>query len=650
MKHWNRRMGVKILCFILSPILLVLTIAGAVGIYVMADVGVYTTSRQEMEQAWVEDLVWSEGRQMLDNHLDWQTGALVLPGNMDILGWESNLRYRLTNREGELLATNLLPGEDPQWLTTMHYDTRLEQNWVPSDSGNMVMSGLLHYVRCLGPDTDQGTWLLQCALDPALEVWDHYKLMDFALDHAYALRYWGIAIVAGCLLLAAILLINLFATASRRPGSDALHPGTLHKFPTDLVLALTLLGFSVGTEIIIYNSYHNLIETVMGIFWIAFCGYWGLGLLVGGFGRLKQGVLLKNTLVWKVCSFLWRILKKLWHIAMELLKSLPMVWRSGLVAALFGLWALLFWGFAWSSSGFSVLLLLTVPVMMAIMVLSAIALRKLQKAGENLAQGNLTHKVDTAGLYGDLKTHADNLNAISDGMARAVESRLQSERMKAELITNVSHDIKNPLTSIINYADLIAQEDCGNENHREYCQVLVRKSEHLKRLLEDLVEVSRASTGNLDVEPLPCDAATLLNQLSGEFQERCAAAGLTLLTRQPEEPVQILADSRRIWRVFENLMQNACKYSLPGSRVYLSLEKKVGFAQFAIRNTSREPLDISPEELMERFVRGDSSRTTEGNGLGLSIAQSLTQLQGGTMALTIDGDLFKVTVSLPLAE
>ena len=275
---------------------------------------------------------------------------------------------------------------------------------------------------------------------------------------------------------------------------------------------------------------------------------------------------------------------------------------------------------------------------------------QLERSGKALAQGELGYKVDTAKLLPPYRGHGENLNRIGEGMSLAVESRLKSERMKTELVANVSHDIKNPLTSIINYAGLIAGESCENPSHQEYARILGRKSEHLKRLLEDLVEISRANTGNMEVDLQPCDGRTLLQQVAGEFEDRCAAAGLTLMTRQPEEALCVRLDSRRIWRVFENLMQNACKYSLAGSRVYLSLEQVGKTAVFTLRNTSAQPLDMSPEELMERFVRGDRSRTGEGNGLGLSIAQSLTQLQGGEMALRIDGDLFKVTLTFPLAD
>ncbi|MEG2004359.1 MAG: HAMP domain-containing sensor histidine kinase, partial [Clostridia bacterium] len=218
------------------------------------------------------------------------------------------------------------------------------------------------------------------------------------------------------------------------------------------------------------------------------------------------------------------------------------------------------------------------------------------------------------------------------------------ERLKTELITNVSHDIKTPLTSIINYVDLISKEDCENEKIVEYTEVLARQSERLKKLIEDLVEASKVSTGNVEVALAPCDVGVLLSQTAGEYEQRLEASSLALILSSPKNPVTVMADGRLIWRVFDNLMNNVCKYSQPGTRVYLSLEVLGGEALVSLKNTSKSALNISSEELMERFVRGDGSRSTEGSGLGLSIAKSLTALQNGSLNLVIDGDLFKVTL------
>lgn len=272
---------------------------------------------------------------------------------------------------------------------------------------------------------------------------------------------------------------------------------------------------------------------------------------------------------------------------------------------------------------------------------------RLQKGMDALADGNLEYQIRTGGMIGIFREWGKSFNCIAQCMSEAVEQRIKSERMKTELITNVSHDLKTPLTSVINYANLIGQESCENKRIKEYAEVLLRQSERLRRLIEDLVEASKAATGNLEVELEPCEAEILLTQAAGEFEERLLDAGLELKLSHPEESVRIMADGRRLWRVFDNLMNNICKYAQSGTRVYLSLEETDGQAVITFKNTSHAPLNVSADELLERFTRGDVSRTTEGNGLGMSIAKSLTELQKGTFDLSIDGDLFKVILKFP---
>lgn len=260
------------------------------------------------------------------------------------------------------------------------------------------------------------------------------------------------------------------------------------------------------------------------------------------------------------------------------------------------------------------------------------------------------YKVDTKRLLWDFKSHGENLNNISSGMSAALDERIKSERLKTELITNVSHDIKTPLTSIINYVDLIKKEDIENETVQKYVEVLDRQSTRLKKLIEDLVEASKASTGNIKVDMAPCEVGVLLNQMQGEYEDKLKAAGLELIIKQPEESIRIMADGRHMWRIMDNLMNNICKYAQPSTRVYINLEVKDNRAVITFKNVSKYELNISADELMERFVRGDTSRNTEGSGLGLSIAKSLTELQGGRLELDIDGDLFKVIISFNMLQ
>ncbi|MBP5261791.1 MAG: sensor histidine kinase, partial [Clostridiales bacterium] len=363
-----------------------------------------------------------------------------------------------------------------------------------------------------------------------------------------------------------------------------------------------------------------------------------LGLSVSLSARVKLHMLIKGSLIYKMIRL---IIKGIFAI--------PLVWRTILILG--GISFIEFIAILASGGEEDILIimwflekLLFYPFILYI----AFMLRKLKNAGDKLAAGDITYRADTKGLWGDYKKHANNLNAVSDAVTIAVEDRLKSERMKTELITNVSHDIKTPLTSIINYASLMGATDPADPKMSEYSEVVVRQSEKLKRLIEDLVEASKASTGNLEIEPAPLDCCTFISQTAGEFKEKLDSCGLTLVTNAPDEKVMIMADGRRMMRIYDNLMNNICKYSQPGTRVYLTLEIANGKAVTTFKNISGSELNISADELVERFVRGDQSRNTEGNGLGLSIAKSLTELQGGTFDISIDGDLFKVTLVFPL--
>ena len=249
--------------------------------------------------------------------------------------------------------------------------------------------------------------------------------------------------------------------------------------------------------------------------------------------------------------------------------------------------------------------------------------------------------------FPDLRQHSEQLNDLGSAINTAVDERMKSERMKAELITNVSHDLKTPLTSIINYVDLLKKEDIQEEKAKEYIEVLDRKSQRLKKLTEDLVEASKASTGSLTVNPERLGVVQLVTQALGEYSEKLEAAGLQLVASMTDEEVYVQADGRHFWRILDNLMGNCVKYAMPGTRVYLDLVAWDGYVTFSLKNISAGQLNIPAEQLMERFVRGDESRTTEGSGLGLSIARSLIELQGGLFRLEVDGDLFKAVVSFP---
>lgn len=267
-----------------------------------------------------------------------------------------------------------------------------------------------------------------------------------------------------------------------------------------------------------------------------------------------------------------------------------------------------------------------------------------------IAEGDTSYQMDVRNLSGKELEMGRMLNSIGTGLEQALQEQVRSERLKADLITNVSHDIKTPLTSIISYVDLIKRENIQNQKIQEYLNVLDQKSQRLKTLTEDLVEASKASSGNVKLEIASIDLIEMIWQTNGEFEEKYALRHLELVSTIPNGPLIIEADGRHLWRVLENLYNNAFKYAMENSRVYVDVETRGEYAYFTIKNVSESPLNIRGNELTERFVRGDVSRTTEGSGLGLSIAKSLTDLQGGTFKILIDGDLFKVEIGLLIKE
>ena len=364
--------------------------------------------------------------------------------------------------------------------------------------------------------------------------------------------------------------------------------------------------------------------------------------------RLKVGKWWRNTILFGILWLIGRFFRGCSHLLRDIRDALSLGVRLPLLLLALLLIEFLLVISTGNGSGFALFLLfcLNGALIVAACFLGA-SLQKLRKAGQHLAAGEVDYQVDIRRMVRPLAQHGQNLNAIGQGMTIAVEQRMKSERLKAELITNVSHDIKTPLTSIVNYVDLL-QKKHTPQQEQEYLSVLARQSQRLKKLTEDLVEASKASTGNIQVELVPTNVNEILNQAAAEYGERLHAGRLELVVSLPEPPVTILADGRLLWRAVDNLLSNVVKYALAGTRVYLDAVLQADQVIISVKNISRDSLNVSAEELMERFVRGDSSRNTEGSGLGLNIAKSLTELQHGRLTLSIDGDLFKAELSFPL--
>lgn len=503
--------------------------------------------------------------------------------------------------------------------------------------------------------------------NPSLPKEDEYALIYHQAEQLYDNRNVIPVICCTGTILALLCFIFLLCSAGHKNGREGITPSAIHEIHLDVYTVVVAVGAFTGLYLAFGwigmnpGMINLIVLVVLFAAEVIWCTLYFMELAI----RLKMGKWWQNTILYRVFRFFGRFCKRVFRGIVKLIRGIPMVWRTALlclavcVAEFFGL--ILFYNdrvvllFFWAIEKF---------ILCGAITFVALMCKELQEGSEALADGDLNHKLDTSHMVLSFKEHGENLNSIGEGISAAVEQRMKSEHLKTELITNVSHDIKTPLTSIINYADLIGKEVSGDvkdtgdgagtetaqerEQHiSEYAEVLLRQSQKLKKLLDDLLEASKATTGNLEVHPEVCDVSVLLSQAVGEYEQRFSEKKLETIVKQPEETVKVMADGRHLWRVFDNLLNNIYKYAQAGSRVYLNVEHDGQNANIIFRNMSAYPLEMSPEELEERFTRGDRSRHMEGNGLGLSIAKSLTELQKGDMEIVTDGDLFKVVITLP---
>ncbi len=391
-----------------------------------------------------------------------------------------------------------------------------------------------------------------------------------------------------------------------------------------------------------FNAFYKLGVMGAGAFFAAGVGCAAL-LLRTLAVRLKAGCLGKTTLLCRVVTWMVRTIHDFVHF-------LPFTWK---IVLGFGAYVIVTFFLVMEGvyNGAFMFMYLCLQLTLALFLAWwAYGYYRLRQGTKTIAGGDLEYQIDTRRMPYDLRLQAEDLNNISAGLSAAVDEKMKSERFKAELITNVSHDLKTPLTSIINYVNLLKSTDQTDPKAAEYIEVLDRKSLRLKKLTEDLVEASKASTGVLSVVREKIGMSQLIDQALGEWEEKLNDRKLALVTNLPEGETWVYADGRHLWRVIDNLLSNCSKYAMEGTRVYLDLERGKGQVALSVKNVSREPLNVPAERLMERFVRGEESRSTEGSGLGLSIARSLTELQGGSFDLAVDGDLFKAIVILPQAN
>ena len=449
-------------------------------------------------------------------------------------------------------------------------------------------------------------------------------------------------------------MVWLTVTAGRRPEDEEIHLNGFDRWYTEIaagtVIGIWLAGTIISGTLIANSSlgYSHVVVTV--IVTCLICGTYTMAWFLIGYlslvRRIKAGTLWKNSLIRKVLKWIGKCSGKLADFARAFSRNTAEKIKVLLVGGAFLFLQFLIIGCVFSGAGVFLLALMAVDVAVMIFAIrKADGLDLIMDGLKKISDGELQYKIKTDTLTGKQKVMAEYINNIGSGLDAAVENSLKKERMQTELITNVSHDLKTPLTSIINYVDLMKRENPTDPKIQEYLRILDEKSQRLKVLTEDVVEASKASTGNIKLEMNDIDFVEMVQQVIGEFEEKFKEKNLTMMVHFTDEPSIIYADGQRMWRVLENVFGNVVKYAMEGTRVYAEISNRNKKVTFSLKNISAQPLNISADELTERFIRGDVARNTEGSGLGLSIAKSLTELQGGEFKLYLDGDLFKVMIT-----
>ena len=497
-------------------------------------------------------------------------------------------------------------------------------------------------------------YLYFVSVDKDFPVLDRIKQEKLVYDK---FEPWLVPVMAGSVLalilaLAGVVLMTI--GAGRNNEDKKVHLNFFDRCYTEIVAVVVFMIWLMGTSVIVQAMDDEEMRMVWKAIGFGTLGLWfGIWFLAGWLSLVRR---IKARSLWRdsLLRHILLLVRKCFSKCSDLLVFLGgnMISRVKIIL-LFGIFIFLQFMFTGMTveggSALSLLLMIVMDCAVLYYLIKKAWGREQIIAGlKKITDGDLQYKIPTEKLSGEQEMVADYINHIGEGLDAAVENSLKNERMKTELITNVSHDIKTPLTSIINYVDLLKRENPEDPKIRGYLEVLENKAQRLKVLTEDVVEASKASTGNIALEMTDLNFIELVHQVIGEFEEKFEERNLKMVVHFDEEEAIICADGRRLWRVLENVFGNVSKYAMENTRVYVDVKVDRPNVQLSLKNISAQPLNISADELTERFIRGDVSRNTEGSGLGLSIAKDLVQLQGGEFRLYLDGDLFKVTIEFKM--
>ena len=592
---------------------------------------------------------------------DYETSlASVFHSVGDYTEGSTNLTYLFADKETQTIYTN-----KKAYSSYAQLEQNLEK--IFKEKAYAVVYPELSECVTNIPDADLQVWnhTIDQSFDTkdfvfAVSVDTKFSVADSMADEAENYETYSklmFPMLAGAIFGSVLWLIGmvwLTVTAGRKPKDEEIHLNGFDRWYTEIaagaVIGIWLAGTIISGTLIANSSLGYSYAVVTVIVTCLICGTYTVAWFLIGYlslvRRIKAGTLWKNSLIRTVLKWIGKCSGKLADFARAFSRNTAEKIKVLLVGGAFLFLQFLIIGCGFTGAGVFLMILLIVDAAAVIFIIrKADGLDLIMDGLKKISDGELQYKIKIDTLTGKQKVMAEYINNIGDGLDAAVENSLKKERMQTELITNVSHDLKTPLTSIINYVDLMKRENPTDPKIQEYLRILDEKSQRLKVLTEDVVEASKASTGNIKLEMNDIDFVEMVQQVIGEFEEKFQEKNLTMMVHFTDEPSIIYADGQRMWRVLENVFGNVVKYAMEGTRVYAEISNRNKKVTFSLKNISAQPLNISADELTERFIRGDVARNTEGSGLGLSIAKSLTELQGGEFKLYLDGDLFKVMIT-----
>lgn len=662
----------KIISYILIPFLVLAIILGAIyieynsynkedllrGDYYKTDSFIYNEYYPNLQRIFricanIEEGIRQQGEyynSFVDNYVLVQETPTKIYYSQTYRGYYNGFNYIIIDKEGTIF-TNIkvenynekieqIKNSEYYWYKeTSNINTNLEQL---NDTGFAYNYGLENL-----KDIKNNKFSIYTTFDKEQSSTLEYKVNVSIYNFIANVGSMPVYAMSYSILILFIIGIYLIWSIGHKKNKEGIYLSNLDKFSYEIIFAVGLIVIItfllIGKECL---SNANIYTLVIGLIAYLICYISCAVIAITTIKRIKARNFIKTTLAYRICKWIKEKIEETTNLVLwnkEITTKLIIYYIGFLVISAFLVITTGITGF------FGIILLLIFWSLALYVILNYCKqLNNIKQQLKCIYEGKKDTKIDTENLEKNLKEMGEYVNSLSTGLTKAVEESLKSERMKTQLITNVSHDIKTPLTSIINYVDLLKKEEMPNEKSKEYLEILDNKSQRLKRLTEDLVEASKATSGNIKLNMESINLKELIKQISGEFEDKFKEKNLELILQMPKEKVNIKADSRYLYRVIENMYTNIIKYALEGSRVYIDIIKKENKVRIELKNISKAKLNINAEELMQRFVRGDTSRNTEGSGLGLSIAESLTKLQGGNFSIHLDGDLFKVVIEFIL--